>query len=227
MPILFLRMSSSSSTSVRRPWTLTILGLIAAGILMAMPIAAGGSAPSAMPDLARFLGRFHPLLLHLPIGVFAWIVVQEIVAMFRGRRDEPTPVGPFLFGAASAVVAASAGFLLYLSEDYGGGELLERHLWGGIAFAITAVATTVVKAWNVALGRAAMTDRALLVVAMGVMTVASHDGASITHGSDYLTRHAPAPLRALMGFQEDGEIVWRRTVGCGSGGPCRDHCADS
>lgn len=198
-------MSSSSSTVARRPWLLTILGLIAAAVLVAMPLAAGGSAPSAMPDLVRFLGRFHPLLLHLPIGVFAWIVVQEVVAMFRGRREEPTPVGPFLFGAASAVVAATAGFLLYLGEDYGGGDLIERHLWGGIAFAIAAIATTLAKAWNVALGRGAMMDRALLVVAMGVMTVASHDGASITHGSDYLTRHAPAPLRALMGLQEDGE----------------------
>jgi hypothetical protein len=204
---LFLRMPSSSSTVVRRPWLLTLLGLIAATMLVAMPLAAAGSAPSAMPDLVRFLGRFHPLLLHLPIGVFAWIVVQELVAIFRGRRDEPTPLGPFLFGAASAVVAATAGFLLYLGEDYGGGDLIERHLWGGIAFAIAAIATTLVKAWNVALGRGAFADRALLVVAMGVMTVASHDGASITHGSDYLTRHAPAPLRALMGLQEDEESV--------------------
>ncbi|MBM3864186.1 MAG: hypothetical protein FJ385_09625, partial [Verrucomicrobia bacterium] len=78
-------MPSSSSTVVRRPWLLTLLGLIAATMLVAMPLAAAGSAPSAMPDLVRFLGRFHPLLLHLPIGVFAWIVVQELVVIFRGR----------------------------------------------------------------------------------------------------------------------------------------------
>jgi hypothetical protein len=198
---------STSSNPVRRPWWLTIFGLAAVVALAAMPLVMLGSEPSEMPDLVRFLGRFHPLLLHLPIGVFAWIIVQEGIALFDRRRSAPTPLGPILFGAGSAVLAASAGFLLYLGEDYGGGDLIERHLWGGIAFAVSAIAAALTKAWSLALGRGPMADRSVWLRSVGVMTLASHDGASISHGEDYLTRHAPAPLRALMGLGEPAALI--------------------
>ena len=99
------------------------------------------------------------------------------------------------FGAASAIVAVIAGFLLFHGDgaDYVGNELAERHLWGGLAFAVAAVLTFMVKAWTVSLCGNPAWYRLLLFVSVGVMGFASHDGASITHGSDYLTQYAPDP----------------------------------
>ena len=188
-----------------KPWALTLLGLLAAGGLIAMPFLAGPPDGEKMPDWVRFLGHFHPLLLHLPIGVFALILFQELGAIFgkRGGESANTPLFPLFFGAASAIVAVLAGFLLYHGEvQFRGNALADRHLWGGLIFAVAAVVTFILKAWTVALNGNPAFYRLLLFASVGVMGFASHDGASITHGEDYLTEYAPQPLRSLLGTEK-------------------------
>jgi len=41
--------------------------------------------------------------------------------------------------------------------------------------------------------------RWLLVVLVGLIAITGHQGGSLTHGSDYLAKHAPGPLRGLLG----------------------------
>ena len=41
---------------------------------------------------------------------------------------------------------------------------------------------------------------AFVVTTCGTMIVAAHAGGSLTHGEDYLTEHAPAPIRRLAGL---------------------------
>lgn len=167
-----------------------------------------------MPDMVRFLGRFHPVLLHLPIGVFALIALQETGAIFlrkRGERRE-TPLFPMFFGAVSAIVAVIAGFLLYHGGGYEGNDLAERHLWGGLAFAVASVLVLIVKAWTISSVANQAFYRLLFFANMGIMSFASHDGASITHGPVYLTAYAPDPIRKLLGLPE------RNKKGTGEGG---------
>ena len=188
----------------KKPWSLTFFGLLAAGGLISMPFLAGPSDGAKMPDLVRFLGHFHPVLLHLPIGVFALILFQELGAIFgkRGEGARETPLFPLFFGAASAIVAVLAGFLLYHGEvQFRGNALADRHLWGGLIFAVAAVVTLIFKAWTMALNGNAAFYRLLLFCSVGVMGFASHDGASITHGEDYLTEYAPGPIRNLLGIE--------------------------
>jgi uncharacterized membrane protein len=196
-------MAAYDSTAHRKkPWILTFFGILAAGGLIAMPFLAGPPAGDKMPDFVRFLGHFHPLLLHLPIGVFALILFQELGAIFGKRSDElkNTALFPLFFGAASAIVAVIAGFLLYHGDaDFGGSALVERHLWGGLIFAVASVVTFLLKAWTVALSANPAFYRLLLFASVGVMGFASHDGASITHGENYLTMFAPAPIRNFLG----------------------------
>src|SRR6218665_3626139 len=92
---------------VSRPWGVTLFSLAAAAGLVAMPYLAGPPDGEKMPDIVRFLGHFHPVLLHLPIGVFSLIMLQELGAIFlrkRGERRE-TPVFPMFFGAGTAIIA--------------------------------------------------------------------------------------------------------------------------
>lgn len=189
----------------KKPWAITFFAVLAVTGLVAMPFLAGPPEPEKMPDAVRFIGRFHPVLLHLPIGVFALIVFQELAAMVRRRRDAVAEASllPLFFGAASAIVAVLAGFLLYQGGDeFSGSELVERHLWGGLIFAVAAVVTFVIKAWTVSLAGKPGFYRVLLFGSVGVMGFTSHDGASITHGENYLTEYAPAPLRKILGLKE-------------------------
>lgn len=70
----------------KRPWAVTFFCLLSIGGLVAMPILAGKPGVAEMPDIVRFLGRFHPMVLHLPIGVFSLILFQELGAIFGSRR---------------------------------------------------------------------------------------------------------------------------------------------
>ncbi len=191
--------SKPNGTRLKRPWALTLFGLLAAGGLIAMPIYAGSPDGTAMPDLVHFVGRFHRVLLHIPIGVFILILLQELGAIFF-RKGETT-IFPMFFGAVSAILAVVAGFLLYHGGGYEDSALAERHLWGGLGFAVAAVLTFVVKAWTVALAANTAFYRLLLFASVGVMGFASHDGASLTHGPNYLFEYAPDPVRKVLGLE--------------------------
>ena len=169
-----------------------------------MPLLVGVPDPEKMPDSVRFFGRFHPVLLHLPIGVFALILLQELALLFGKNGGEPRQTSqlPMFFGVASAIIAVLAGFLLYQGEDYGGSEAVTQHMWGGIAFACVAVLTLIVKSWTIARMGSPAFYRTLLFSSVGIMGFASHGGGSITHGEDYLTKFAPAPVRKVMGLPE-------------------------
>ena len=182
------------------PWFLTITGLLTIGGLIAMPFLAGEPDGDKMPDMVRFLGRFHPVILHLPIGIFSLILLEELLGMFTREKKRRT-VLPIFIGAASAVVAVIAGFLLYHGGGYEGSELAEDHLWSGLGFACAAVVTMIVKAWSLAPAASQAFYRVLLFGSVGVMGFASHGGASMTHGSDYLTKYAPDPIREAIGLE--------------------------
>ena len=204
------------TTPGKKPWALTFFGLLAAGGLVAMPFLAGPPDGDRMPDIVRFIGHFHPLLLHLPIGVFILIVLQELGAIFGKRHHEKVAnkaMFPLFFGVVSAFVAVIAGFMLFQgSNEYSGSALAERHLWGGLIFAVAAVITFIMKAWTVSSSGNPAFYRMMLFTSVSVMGFASHDGASITHGENYLTEYAPNPVRSLLGLEKKAGKEAKPTV---------------
>lgn len=194
--------SDTPRRSLKGPVFLTLIGLIVIAALAVLPFWAGPPPEEGLPDMAKFIGRFHPVLLHLPIGMLLLVLALETGRLFSKRKPGSSTQVAMFFAAASAVVAVLLGFVLYYSMpgDYGT-ELAERHLNGGIIFACGTVAAFVVKVWvDVAQGRGAWFFWLLLVASSGVMGYASHDGASLTHGEDYLTKYAPNEVRKLIGL---------------------------
>jgi uncharacterized membrane protein len=193
---------SSEATKPRKPIFLTLVGLAACAGMLAMPKIAGPPNGEALPDIMRFLGRFHPVILHLPIGILTLALLQEFASLFS-RRVQSTR-GIMFFAAATSVLAVIAGFLLYQSDlDGEATDLGNRHLWGGIAFSCVTILAYIVKAWTDAGASAAWFFRFLLVISAGVMGFASHDGASMVHGSDYLSKYAPPALKPWLGGKAD------------------------
>jgi len=91
-----------------------------------------------------------------------------------------------------AAATSLCGWLL----SHGGGyetRLLWWHQWTGIGTAAACLAAGLLYAFH--LQRA---YRCCLFSTLLLLAVASHFGGSLTHGSDYLVRYAPGPLRALL-----------------------------
>jgi uncharacterized membrane protein len=70
-------------------------------------------------DILIFFGRFHPLLLYLPIGFLIIAVILEALSRFNRFRQYKPSVGlALLLGASSAVIAAFLGYLLGQAGGY-------------------------------------------------------------------------------------------------------------
>src|SRR5882672_2216025 len=149
-----------------------------------------------MQDFLYFLGRFHVLALHLPIGIILAAVAVDWIAR-RDRYRQLATISPFLWGfaAASAVLTAVLGYM-HFEEGAFSGFSASAHRFFGTATAVIAVAIwglsrrpELYRKVNVATG----------VVALAVVAVTGHFGGNLTHGSSFLWQYAPGPLRALGG----------------------------
>lgn len=195
---------SQSPTTSSKALRFTVLGVGVIAALVALPFIVGKPDGDKAPDIVRFIGRFHPLVLHLPIGVVALAMMQECVRLFtRGKSKVGAGELVLGFAAASSVLAVIMGFLLYQGGGWEESQLAQRHMWGGIFFACAMIATFLAKLWsNAHEGKRAWIPSTALFVASAVMGLASHDGGSLTHGENYLVETAPQPIKKMLGVKE-------------------------
>ena len=133
--------------------------------------------------MTDFIGNFHPVLVHLPIGILLVAVLFEFLSRKEKYNQLNIAVGiTLLLGAISAVLACITGFLLSKTEDYDA-TLITRHQWFGIAVAYISIIALYLHKRNYKQNKWVMILLALLIIITG------HLGGSITHGSGYLTKY--------------------------------------
>ena len=155
----------------------------------------------ALPDL---IGRFHPVLVHLPIGIlllacfFQWLTLKPKFAFLQPA----IPVMLF-WGMLGAVVACISGYMLSLSGDYDE-DLVGRHQWMGITTAILSLVLYLLYQFSI-------NERIARGVSFGIIiliTITGHLGGSLTHGSGYLAEglhsgdEGGAALKPIPNIQE-------------------------
>lgn len=153
-------------------------------------------------DWVLFFGRFHPLIVHLPIGFLLIAGMLELGRRLGRLQLSNGTMSTILFGSAvSATVACVFGYLLSLGGGYDS-QILDAHRWQGIGVAVFAWL-----AWGASsdfLLKRVPLSGVFYLPALGLSLVAlllaGHHGGALTHGSDYLTQYTPEPFRALAGL---------------------------
>jgi len=167
-----------------------------------LALAAPEQASEEPSEFLLFLGRFHPLIVHFPIGLLVVAFMMETAARFpRYKYLQPAIDFVWWVGALGATVAAVLGYLLSLSGRYPE-ETLFLHQWLGIgvaALAITLALLRMKSRENMSLKKMSMPGMALTVL---LLMGAGHNGGNLTHGSDYLTYYMPEGMRKLAGLPE-------------------------
>ncbi len=144
-----------------------------------------------MENILTYLGRLHPLIVHLPIGFLILAIIVDLVSYSKRYRHLASAV-PFTLalGFSTAVAACVLGFLLSRTGDYDD-AVLQRHQTSGIVLTIFAgvlyLARTTLVRHRVELSRSVFSI--LGVVVFGLVLYTGHLGGSLTHGSDYLSLH--------------------------------------
>ena len=165
--------------------------LIAILLLLPFVFRLDGRAHS---DWQQFVGRFHPLAVHIPIGLIVLVPLLEIGGARKPALRETAGLVLALACAACLVTLALGYLLAYGSGDTG--STVTRHFWGGIALAIGLLLCVFVRPlWST--GVDLRLYPVLLVCVMLVLVWTAHQGGSLTHGSNYLTQYMPASLKRI------------------------------
>ncbi len=133
------------------------------------------------------IGRLHPLMVHLPIGLLIGVAALEVV---HARARGPARAGRGLLlglAALGACAAAFSGWRLGLLDGRTG-EAFRWHRALGIATAIGSVLTALAHAKSSGGENAGWLKlyRGLLAITLGCMSVGAHFGGELTHGAGYL-----------------------------------------
>ncbi len=133
-------------------------------------------------DWLQLLGRLHPLVLHLPIGLVTGWAGLEVLGLLR-RKPPPREARALVawLAALSAAVSAASGYALSL-EGERGGATLNNHMLLGFAFAGGTLLCAVLGHFE----RLRKVYGGMLALTVLVMMPTGHLGASMTHGPDFL-----------------------------------------
>ncbi len=150
-------------------------------------------------DWSQFFGRFHPLTVHLPIGIILFAVLLCAVAVFKKNAFLNYAINlALLTGSVGAMLAAVSGYLLSLAGGYHANTLF-WHQWAGIAAAIICFISWILRRKNPAQIGA---SNLCLLFATILIAIGGHLGGSMTHGEGYLSAHLPAFLKQFFGSQQ-------------------------
>jgi uncharacterized membrane protein len=139
-------------------------------------------------SLSGFLGRFHPVVVHLPIG----ILLLAVLLHWLSRKPQFNNLQPavsitLLLGAVAAILSCISGWLLGEGGDYDP-EILNRHRWMGIGVAIIAIIYYLNYTQKVGQKLPAALPYILSVLLFLLITITGHLGGTLTHGEGYLTQ---------------------------------------
>lgn len=143
--------------------------------------------------LAQFIGRFHPLLLHIPIGLLMLVPLLEILGA-KLRKPYLKQSAGFVLGLATLTTCITSidGWLLAWSGGYSG-VTLANHLLAGTLLTGLSIALYFVRKINTGI-----IYKSLLCLCLLDLFWTSHLGGSLTHGETFLTEYMPSAIRPLF-----------------------------
>ena len=140
-------------------------------------------------DLGLFLGRFHPLVVHLPIGFILLAFIFQWLSGYDRFSHLKKSVGLILFfGALSAIIAVGFGFLISGDKGYDDSTLFWHRLLG-ILVTIISIILWIIEAGYIRISRWA--SNGLYLASVLFISLTGHLGGSLTHGEGYLIQYAP------------------------------------
>lgn len=162
-----------------------------------------------LEELMGFFGRFHPILVHLPIGILLITFVMAFLERFR-KIDAYLPAIrlSLLFGSMAAVLAALSGFLLSRNGGYEI-QVLNYHQWLGITVAGCSLLLYFLyrekKGPLPGLKKMVGFRFWLFLILIVLLGITGHYGGTLTHGKGYFIEAMPQAMKKTFGLKENSE----------------------
>ena len=136
-----------------------------------------------------FLGRFHVLMLHLPIGIIVVLFLMEWLSRKERYRYLQSAV-PFLWGAMAitSLLTVILGYMHFAEGSFTGSSAYQ-HRFFGTTVAVLATAVAFLRTSSFADNYKPVFFPASAVLLL-LITITGHFGGNLTHGSTFLIEYA-------------------------------------
>ena len=133
------------------------------------------------------VGKFHPLLVHFPIGLVLAAAGAELVAMGTRRASwRAVAVANLRAGAVMAALTLIAGWVLATAPFIEPTPSLALHRWTGVTAVVVTLGAAVASRSHVQSRRSLVMYRSALFAAALLVAIAGHLGAALVWGPDFL-----------------------------------------
>lgn len=182
-------------------WAATLILIVGfvIGLLVFPPLYESPKGETSSSVL--FIGRFHPILLHLPVGALGLLCIMELACLTRGGEAKlgAAALLTLWVGSAGSVLAVLAGIMLSREGGYEGGNFTLHQTLALIGTAGVLLALVIrVYAMGQTNRELMHAYRAVFFLSFGLMGLGAHFGGNMSHGSKFLTEHAPEPIKSQM-----------------------------
>lgn len=152
-------------------------------------------------DISKFVGRFHPVIVHLPIGIITLTLLFQLFSIppYQTKLKPALPLMWFC-GFISCFISVILGLLLYSSGEYDE-DIVSWHKWSGIALTLATFLyylSFVIKLDGAIAAYTKYLKPLLIMVIFALLLLSGHNGGSLTHGKGYLTEYAPGFISNRM-----------------------------
>jgi uncharacterized membrane protein len=201
------------------PWGRHVSARVFFGLITAVAIVVLlGLLLLAPPDgreraqLLQFVGRFHPLSVHLPIALLILVPLFELAGRSR-HFPYLLPAAGFVLALATcgAIMAAGLGWCLARGGGYSG-PLVTQHMWGGVFVAAATWLCWVLRGEGSGTGLKRW-YAGTLIATVGLVSFTGYRGGQVSQGENHLTEFMPAPLGGLLGLTAAKDVAGNSSKG--------------
>ena len=158
-----------------------------------------------LPSWLQVAGRMHTLLLHFPITLLILYISGSLFMEKRFRANEPAKnFGDWLLLLSAVTSTFTALMGLFLSKEDGyDTEALQWHKWSGVAIAIL---TSLWYAYREVINKNNRLSISTALISLALIIFTGHQGASITHGQNYLLAPVMPEKKQPRILMENAEV---------------------
>jgi uncharacterized membrane protein len=138
--------------------------------------------------LLRWVGKFHVVVIHFPIGLLIAAALGEIWCAWRGVRTPWPPVRfCVLLGAVAAVAAVLLGWLHADVGGFGAGspQILRLHRWLGTIASVWVAGFALLSEVDARREQRSLLFPLILWIGAPLIGLTAHFGGILTQGDDF------------------------------------------
>lgn len=152
-------------------------------------------------EIIGFFGRFHPVILHLPIGMLVIAAILEMGNRGKGQKSMDLAITKILFWSAiTALFSVIFGFCLQTEGGFEKDVLFWHRIFGILTFVFSLI-LYILKAS----GFVSTIYGIAWIITIINLILTGHLGSSLTHGSGYLLEYLPQGIRHSLGLPSTTE----------------------